>query len=100
MFCNPVEIFHINISIKNNMNGVRNCSAFCVKKSSRNFKAIMLIFCRMRSLTTMFELFSKIVAKRAKTFVITIVFDNSNLVVLYLQIYLVCFRRIFMRVSQ
>lgn len=73
---------------------MRNCSAFCVEKSSHNFTAIMLIFCRMRSLTTLFELFSKIVPKQVKTFAAMIAFDKSNLVVLYLQTYLVHYRGI------
>lgn len=63
------------------MSGVRNCSAFCVEKSSHNFTAIMLILCKMRSLTTLFELFSKIVPKQVKTFVAMIAFDKGNLVV-------------------
>jgi len=49
----------------------------------------MLISCRMRSLTTLFELFSKIVPKQVKTFVAMIAFDKGNLVVLYLQTNLV-----------
>ena len=71
-----------------------NCSAFCVEKSSHNFTAIMLIFCRIRSLTTLFELFSKIVPKQVKTFVAMLAFDKGNLVVWYLQTHLVHYRGI------
>lgn len=82
-------MFHINISIKNNVSGASNCSSFCVEKSSHNFTAIMLIFRRQRRLTTLFELFSKIVPRQVKPFVAMIAFDKGNLVVLYLQTHLV-----------